>query len=255
MQHIGYKTLAGELWLVVPFYWLIRLGHIWIWGIGAFTNWKYEIFSFGLSVFLAGITQLWIIRPLLDVGENIFIAPTTFRDGFWIAALSYIAKQIWDVSKSILLGRQVFPEEKRAKTIQKRYDYFKWKYNAQIEKEIRDKYHFQSSIKQNEFLYIFYSIMIYEDHCRPPFVRACEYAMKFLLWKREMSLGVMQVKTSKLISSRTSINLALDRLYQAYNNCDGADKVYWTAFSYNPSHSYAVEVCAIHTELVKMLVA
>lgn len=127
--------------------------------------------------------------------------------------------------------------------------------NIQIEKEIRDKYQFPSSIIQNEFLYIFYSVMIYEDHCRPPFVRACEYAMKFLLRKREMSLGVMQVKTSKLISSRKSINLALDKLYQAYNDCDGNDKVYWAAFRYNPSNSYAVEVCAIHRELVKMLTA
>lgn len=246
LQYFEMEDVAKNLWLVVPIFWVMRILHILIWNIVPFTNWQYEITSMIISLLLGEGTLFCIIRPLIDLDENIFINAVEIRDAFWIAALSYIAKTIWDISKASLSGYSVFPSWKRAQTIAARYNAFKWKYDAEIKVILRDHYSFTDEVAKKHFLCLLYSIMIYEDHCRPQLIRYCEYIVKFFNWKATMSLGIMQVQTKCFISNRTSIKLAIEKLYKAYSSAAKKDRIYNAISDYNHGVNYSTEVHTIY---------
>ena len=252
-QYFSLENFAWDLWLVVPLYWIFRFIHIVVWDISAFTNWRYEFTSMFISMLLGEGTLFFVIRPLISSGESIFIDQTEFRDAFWFAAISYLAKLSWDISKASLSGYSVFPSEKRAKTILARYHHFKWIYGAQINITLRDNCKFDDDHMREHFECLLYAIMIYEDHCRPKVIRFIEYVVKIFRWNATMSLGIMQVQSQKWISSRTSIDLAIKKMYAAFSSSNGANRVYDTIFDYNPSTDYYVEVHAIHYDLIGML--
>lgn len=249
LQHFSMDDIARNLWLVVPFYWILRIVYIYLWNIASFTNWKYEITSMFVSLLLGESTLFFILRPLIDADEQIFIDAVVFRDAFWIAALSYIAKLLWDISKSSLSGYSVFPIAKRNQTIIARYYSFKWEFDAEISVILRDNYSFSSDESRRQFLCMLYSIMIYEDHCRPKFIRFFEYIIKILRWKKKMSLGIMQVQTTKIIGNRTSIRMAIDKLYCAFSFAQNSDGIKAAISDYNHGTSYSVEVLTIYTIL------
>ena len=251
LQYNEMASTARDLWLVVPLYWTLRIIHIFVWNIAAFTNWKYEILSMIISLLLGEGTLFYILRPLIDSNKSVFIDATEIRDAFWIAALSYTAKFIWDISKFSLSGRSVFPSEKRAQTISKRYYAFKWEYGAEIDVVLRDNYYFVSDLSKNQFLCLFYSIMIYEDHCRPKIIRWFEYLIKAFRWNSVMSLGIMQVQTKQFISNRTSIKMAIERLYTIFSKAPNASGIRDTLWDYNHGENYYDEVTTIYAILLR----
>lgn len=252
LQFFSHAHVARELWLIVPIFWLFRIFHIIIWDLSSFTNWRYEFTSMAISLLISEGTLFFIIRPLIDAGESIFIDQTELRDAFWIAVISYLIKLFWDIAKATLSGYSVFPAEKRSQTILKRYDKFKWFYGVYINEELK-KYSFDTDIKRDHFLCLLYSIMIYEDHCRPALVRGVEYIIKFFRPNTTMSLGVMQVKTEVLISNRTSIHLAIKKLYDSFSMANKSDWIFKAAINYNPSRSYYFEIYTIYTCLSSQL--
>lgn len=253
LQYFQLNNIARELWLVVPLYWIFRIIHIVIWDISAFTNWKYEFTSMIISILIGEGTLFLIVRPLIDAGESIFIDQTAFRDAFWFAALSYLAKLTWDISKATLTGYSVFPSEKRAKTILKRYEHFNNIYGKLIEKKLNDNYEFDNENQRKHFLCLFYSIMIYEDHCRPKAIRFVEYIVKLFCWNRTMSLGIMQVQSKRIISSKTSIDLAINKIYTTFINSKNPRWLYYTSIDYNPNYKYFCEIASIYYDLSGML--
>ena len=250
LQYNEMASTARDLWLVVPFYWFLRIIHIFVWNIAAFTNWKYEILSMIISLLLGEGTLFCILRPLIDSNQSVFIDAAEIRDAFWIAALSYTAKFIWDISRFSLSGRSVFPSEKRAQTISKRYYAFKWEYGAEIDVVLRDNYYFVSDLSKNQFLCLLYSIMIYEDHCRPKIIRWLEYLIKAFRRNSVMSLGIMQVQTRQIISNRTSIKMAIEKLYNVFSNATDAHGVMEAIWDYNCGEHYSAEVSTIYTILL-----
>ena len=250
LQHYEMESIARDLWLVVPFYWVLRIIHICVWNIASFTNWKYEILSLIVSLLLGEGTLFYILRPLIDSDQSVFIDAAEIRDAFWIAALSYTAKFIWDITKFSLSGYSVFPAEKRAQTISTRYNEFKWEYGAEIDVVLRDNYCFVSDISKKQFLCLLYSIMIYEDHCRPKMIRWLEYLVKVFRWNTVMSLGIMQVQTKQIISNRTSIKMAIEKLYNVFSNATDASGVSTAIWDYNRGENYYAEVSTIYSILL-----
>lgn len=252
LQFFSYTHVARDLWLIVPFFWLFRVFHIIIWDLSGFTNWRYEFTSMIISLIISEGTLFLIIRPLIDAGEPIFIDRTELRDAFWIAIISYLVKLFWDIAKATLSGYNVFPVQKRSQTILKRYDKFRWHYGIFINEELK-KFSFVSDIKREHFLCLLYSIMIYEDHCRPVIIRGIEYIVKLFRPNAVMSLGIMQVQTETLINNRTSIRFAIKKLHNSFSLADEGDWIYSAAMDYNPSDSYYWEVCTIYDCLVSHL--
>ena len=88
-------------------------------------------------------------------------------------------------------------EKRKEKYIFSRYKQFKIKYGRIVSAN--------SECLVDECL--IYAIMIVENYNRSPFIRQIE-KIKFLLTKKKMSLGIMQVKTVSMITNEQSVEIA-----------------------------------------------
>lgn len=253
LQHFSLESVALDLWLLVPFYWLFRIAFYLIKNLFSFVNWKYELYAFSLSILLSEGTLFFLIRPLIESNESIFIDATEFRNAFWFALIAYLAKLFWDISKHHFEGENIFPDSKRRNIISTRYQRFIRRFGMYIDDAIATQCTFNSKADEEHFKCLFYAIMIYEDYCRPFMVRCLEYIIRYLHIKREMSLGIMQYKTTKIISDNQSIDLAIDKIYSYYAKENNRFSAVCSAIeAYNQGADYSLEVHAIYYNLIEL---
>ena len=253
MQSIDVGFIARDLWLVVPLYWALRGVIAFIRNTIELLNLKFEITAFIISIIISEGTLFFIIRPLIDSNETVFISLTQFRDAFWFAAFTYLATLLWNVTKSITTGDKVYPARKTEMTIIHRYKKFHKRYNCHIGSVLNDIYLFTDSILEQHFTCLLYSIMIYEDYNRPCLIRGLEYVGKFFNKNTSYTLGIMQIDTKTFISSKKSISLAIQKMYPVFTLSDLNTKLYDTITNYNTSQKYYEEVLSIYETLKKHL--
>ena len=253
LQHIGCEALCRAAWSILPLYWLIRLIHIAAKNLFLFINWPYELAAALLSLLLGeGIFFLFLL-PLLNTDTPIFIPIEELRNAVWFAIIAYLAKVLWDISKTLLDAKRLYPEEKRRRIIQKRYDKFSGKYGGYLLELVDSLFPQTHSLLKGNFICLVYAIMIYEDYNRPCLMRFMERCLKRLFPAREMTLGIMQVKTTVMISDRDSIRLAVEKLLSAFSEETGEAALYRAIENYNGGCDYSFEVQAIYETLLELL--
>lgn len=245
LQYFSYNCLVRSLWLVVPLYWALRFVVALFQGMLRFLNLGFQLVLFVCSVLISEGTFFLIILPLLDDKKQIFIDLEQFRDAFWFAVLCFIAKFIWDLAKQGMIGSTVYPPGKMSKEIIRRYDKYYFKYIEFIDKCIDRECQFHSPLQRESFRCMVFSIMIYESYNRPIMFRVMEYVIKFFCPRKTMSLGIMQVQTDRMISNKTSILLAVRKLYKVFSAGEGAEAIDEAIDDYNPSPDYFNEVKTI----------
>lgn len=253
LQSLSMGGLAMDLWLVVPLYWLLRFLHTVFWNRLNLVNWRYDLPAFITSVVLGELILFTIIRPLIINEKTVFINLEQFRDAFWFAAFTYLAKLFWDIFKGKTTNESLYPSKKKVRIIQCRYNKFHKKYNTFIEEQLQNEYTFPNENYKQNFVCLVYSVMIYEDHSRPFMVRIVEYILKILCWKCSFSLGIMQVQSKKIIGNKSSIMLAIKKLYGTFINSKTDEKIYKTISDYNSGDKYYEEVYAIYVQLKELL--
>lgn len=241
----------NSLWMLIPAFWMLRFLYMVVKNRIIFLNFKYELSACFVSLLLGEGTFFLIIEPLLAEGECIWIPTTEIRDAVWFAIIAYLAKTVWDIMRRNFHGDNLYPAEKRQKIINRRYDKFSLKYGALIRNEVENQYAV-SKEKQGQLICVVYAIMIYEDYNRPAIIRMFEYVMKFIMPKRTMTLGIMQVTSNKLISNKTSIKMAIEKIGRSFLE-SSEDSVYLAIQGYNSSGDYYPEVRAIYEELAQLL--
>ena len=252
LQAFSCETIVRSLWLLVPLYWGLRFAVMIARDTFCFQNWWVQITLLFASLLLSEGTYFLIIR-LLDEEKTVFIDVAQFRDAFWFAVLCFIAKFVWDYFKRKMIGDVVFPPQKKANVILRRYDKYQRKYNEIIETSLDRNCVFKSRTQRMRFCCLIYAIMVYEDHNRPAWFRLMEYAIKMLCPRRLMSLGIMQIQTNRLISSRASIQLAIRKLYKTFSSVAGSTAIEEAIGDYNPDSLYLNEVRAIYDEIAHYL--
>ena len=253
LQYFSLEAIALDLWLLVPFYWLLRLMIYSIKNMLVFVNWKYEIYAFIVSLLLSEGTMFLLIRPLIESEESVFLDAAEFRNAFWYALITYLATLFWDISKHYFDGEMVFPNSKRAKIITTRYKKYIRRFGSHIDKALSTRCTFNCIADEESFKCLLYAIMFYEDYCRPPIVHWSEYLIRVLHLKREMSLGIMQYTTTDIISDNQSIDLAIDKLFSYYSKENNrSDAVSSAIGAYNRGSDYLFEVYAIYNHLIEL---
>ena len=253
LQLFSLEKIVCYLWLLIPFYWALRIVYALLGDAFAFINWHTQILIFLLSLLLGEGTLFWIILPLIESGQSIFIEVEAFRDAFWYATLAYIAKFLWDMAKRHLMGKDVFPSEKKTEVIVRRYNKYHSKYDEYIQHILNKGHRFKSDKQKAHFVCLLYAIMIYETHNRPLWARVVEYDVKLFCPNRIMSLGIMQIQTSNWIGNKTSINQAITKLYAAFSKSNISSKIEDSIRDYNPSDRYYEQVVSIYYKLCQYL--
>lgn len=253
LQLLELTTIIYDLWLLIPAYWLLRIVFALLSDTFAFTNWIIQLVALFFSLLIGEGTLFCIIFPLVNKDESIFISATAFRDAFWYAVLVFFAKIIWDTVKNNLVGKVLFPSDKKVDVIIRRYKRYKKKYHEYIQYILNKECVFKSNKQRDHFECLLFAIMIYEIHNRPLWARMLEYCIKLICPNRTMSLGVMQVQSNELISNRMSIALAIEKLYAVFSTSDNELKLINSILDYNSSDRYCEQVGAIYEELCQFL--
>lgn len=229
-----------SLWMLPIAFWVLRFLYMIIKNRIIFLNLKYEFSACFVSLLLSEGIFFLIIRPLLIERGSIWIPTTEIRDAVWFAIIAYLAKTVWDIMKRNFQGDKLYPAEKRREIINKRYDKFSLKYGKLIRSEVENRYAL-SEERRGQLICTVYAIMIYEDYNRPAVIRMFEYVIKFIIPKRTMTLGIMQVSSNKLISSKTSIKMAIERVSRPFLE-SSENSVYEAIHGYNRGGDYCSEL-------------
>ena len=249
--HYLNSDYVESLWCLIPVFWVFRLIYMVGRNVFVFLNLKYEMIAFALSLALGEGVFFCIIKPLLIEGEQIWISSAALRDALWYAILAYLAKTAWEIMKKSFGEENIYPYECRSKIVMKRYDKFSMKYGNDVLAALSNYPQESMTVETREqIIRVIYAIMIYEDYNRPFGVRLVEWTMKatFFRW-RTMSLGIMQVRTNRLISSRESIKLAAPSIINSFLASQN-DPIYDSIFQHNPDQNYVEETISIYNILL-----
>ena len=190
-QAVHFDSFTIHCYLIVVYYWLIRICVVILYGRGALTNWATQLFywitSIGLSIY---------VYKLIDKVDKILPDPASLRDEMWILIILFI----YSTFNKMTFGRAGTIKRKE-RYLNKTYIHLKSKYDKTISKECNNYF----------FIQVVYSIMIYENFNRPIIVRWIEY-IHFWITKKPHTLGIMQITSSKWINNEQSISLAIKKI-------------------------------------------
>lgn len=252
-QRLGWDALCRSLWLTVPLYWVLRALYITVKNRSWLINRRYELLSAAASLLLGEGVFFGVLVPLMEAGESVFIPVRDLRNAIWFAILAYITKAAWDVCKDAFEDGRLYSREMRSRAIRRRYDVFSRRYGEWIRSLADGCCPAEHRSRRGELVCLLYAVMIYEDHNRPPLFRAAERLRMALRPGKEMTLGIMQVKTRRPISDKESIRLAAEKLAAAYLGHLRNDPLWHALRDYNSGDGYVREVAAIYNELLQLL--
>lgn len=241
-QTIKIDSLIDKCYFIVIYYWAFRL----IWNIVynrlRLTDWIQLIVYWTSSIGLA----LWIYSNIKEVNK-ILPDGKGLIDQMWILIIAFL----YSLFNNLQIG-QYRTIKRKDNYIRSRYMEFKDEYNDIIHPFFGNTF----------YEALTYSIMIYEDFNRPPVIRALENAFS-LITHRQLTLGVMQVKTDRYIDNKESVRLALKKIARDNNtyireqNDSGNDIYVYDLISsiankYNGgSHGYSNEIIDIFNYINK----
>lgn len=209
------------LWVIVPLYYAIRDLIIIIDGKWCFvTVWR-DVFCIVFGTILSyGIVSFFKLywNRIDPVGALI--------DNLWIAVFAFIYAVIKSLASSVAT---VDTEKKNALYMGISYAKHKDKYDDVIKKVLGEEYDRLSPIV--------YAIIVAEDYNRPKFTRAIEYFVFIVTPVRKtMSLGVMQFRTNKFITSKESVIQGTKKVLEKYKETYDFNEI---VCDYNSDENYA----------------
>ena len=179
--------LLANSYMIIVYYWLYRGLYYILRGAFHLANWPifllYMIVSVGIAIWIYGF---------VESVDSILPGKEALRDQLWIL----IAIFVYQVVNGLQINRTGTEDRKHRYAMRKYYEFAK-KYSEVV--DANSEYVIDADL--------LYALMIVENYNRPPLVRMVEN-LKFRMSHKRMSLGVMQVKTDKMIDDKESIKQA-----------------------------------------------
>lgn len=250
MQRMDLSNISIVGQLIVIFYWAIRIIYILITNRFGITNWAYEITEMVISIILNSIVNFAIIRPILNDNESLFISATEFRDAFWFSTIAYSFGLAWKIAKEYTTHDKIYSSDRLQQFIIHRYHILRQKYEKTVLETIRNEFSFPNECIKNSYICTVFSIMIYEDYCRPPVFRGLERLMFLLRLRRNMSLGIMQVQSYLCLNNTESLKMGMRKIYSVFAKNSFSYSSYLEAImEYNCGKNYFDQVQIIYNTI------
>jgi len=193
-----FAFLLANSYMIIVYYWIYRGLYYICRGAFHLANWPifmlYMIVSVGIAIWIYGFVESL---------DSILPGKEALRDQLWIL----IAIFVYQVVNGLQINRTGTEDRKHRYALRKYHEFVK-KYSEVVDANC--EYEVDADL--------LYAIMIVENYNRPPLVRMVEN-QKFRLSHKRMSLGIMQVKTDKMIDDKESIRQAagiISKLRQEY---------------------------------------
>ena len=233
LYYFNLDRFVVNIFLVNIYYVIFRLLFNLFTNRGRLLNWYRQFIYWAAIIVISYVTYVKII----SVKANILPDFTTLANELWIIILIFI----FQVTNNIRLSKNA-TEKRKQNYLKMRYKKLKKLYGSLIQ-----------NITNNEVLEaLTYSIMIYEDFNRPKIARFFEN-IRFRLTRKSLTLGIMQVKSDRLISDEESVILGANKIVESYSdylqkiNHNHNEYQDWIAYdfiisNYNVGTSYSSEI-------------
>lgn len=229
---------SKQLFFYVPYYYLYRLILICvILRRKELYSLEYELTNTVLGILVA----IFLIKFFLNDPSTIFIPVSEMVNEFWLIIFLLVYKFIVLLLDKVFNQKTVVGDRRLNRYICKQFDRFFKKYEdvTYIGKDDRIVW------------VLLYSIMIFEDYNRGPFIRMIERVK--IMFHHRATVGIMQVASEHNLSDKESIieayNLLRYKIMQGdLETCDEMQIEYY-AYQYNPDENYSKSVAYIFETL------
>ncbi|WP_374374508.1 hypothetical protein [Tabrizicola sp.] len=216
-------------WIVV-YYYIIRAAYFPIFGLQRLISWNRFIIHSGIGVLAAAAAFQYLILPKKSLLPNL----ETAGNELWLALLVFV----YAVGNNVVISDSG-GWGRRNSYVRNSYNTARTHYGKLIDEQISD----------DLLKLISYAIIVFENYCRPPVVRAIER-----IWpsKNGRTTGIMQVASNVPLSDEESVKLGLKILSKSWQ--DHAHKGKWDRIQsavadYNKDDGYVYKV----NEIMEMI--
>jgi hypothetical protein len=232
----GYPWLRISIFWVAIYYYVVRACIIVLLNRQRLISWTRFAGHALIGVAAALLAYKYLILP------NRSLIPDLNSAGneLWLAILAFL----YAVANKILLPGGP-GARRRNNFIQQHYNGARREFGALIDEKIKD----------DLLKLIAYSVLIYEDYCRPPAVRQLERAA---WWKERRTTGIMQVSADRPLSDEESVSRGTDLLLASWQKHAMPDTGRWervrsTIADYNKDEDYINRVWEVMEIVAKRI--
>lgn len=204
-------------------------------------NVKYEISIALVGVLLGILLNMFFLQKT----NTLFISVEELREELWFAIILVIYGTIKNVLDLKVKQDDILTEKQLQIYIVKKFDIFYKKYSSALNID-----------RKNAYLCItLFAIMIFEDFNRGPIIRAIEKIKVKAGY--EATIGVMQVKSDKIISNIESVDKAYKLIAQYGKDSLGRElsegEVEDIAVEYNCGEKYSESIAYIYSRILEYI--
>lgn len=228
----GHADLRVGIYWVAIYYYAIRFIYILVMNLHRLVSWPRFAFHSGV-----GLAAAWLVYQALII-PNRSLLPNldTAGNELWLAIFAFLYAAANKVTASGGPGAR-----RRNDFIKRSFIRAEFSYGTLINDKMSD----------DKLELITYAILIYEDYCRPPSVRALE---RLCFWKERRTTGIMQVASPKALSDEESVKLGTQKLSASWQRF-AEENLYMrtqsTVTDYNKDSDYLHHVLEVMEILAK----
>lgn len=218
---------------VVPYYYALRAFVILMFNRHRLISWPRYIGHSILGIAFAALAYNYLILPNLSLIPDL----ETAGNELWLALIAFL----YAVANKITLSGG--PGARRRNTfVNSHYLAARARFGEQIDSKVSDEL----------LKLVAYSVLVYEDYCRPPAIRTLE---RLAVWKKRRTTGIMQVAADEALTDVESVNRGLDILLASWEKYS-SEEYLWSRIrlsisDYNMDEDYIQRVQEVMEILAK----
>jgi len=205
--------------MVVPYYYVVRAGIIFLFNRHRLISWPRYIGHALFGIGIAALAYNYLIVPNRSLLPDL----ETAGNELWLALLAFL----YAVANKIPLSGG--PGARRRNVfVNVHYTTARRLYGGIIDMKVTD----------NLLKLVAYSVLVYEDYCRPPAIRILE---RLAWWKKKRTTGIMQVSAADVLTDYESVSRGLDILLASWDTYSCEERwlrVRSTIADYNKDEDY-----------------
>lgn len=221
----GYPLLRIDIFWVAIYYYIIRAAVIFLLNREGLISWSRYIGHAAIGIAASLVAYKYLILPNRSLLPNLDQA----GNEVWLAIFAFL----YAVANKVALPDG--PGARRRNGFVKRhYNQARHRFGNVIDAKIED----------DILKLILYSVLVYEDYCRPPAIRRVERA---IWWKKRRTTGIMQVASDRSLSDWESVEAETNILLSSWARHASDDDDVWvqvrsTIADYNQDDDYISKV-------------
>ncbi|WP_137111167.1 hypothetical protein [Rhodobacter sp. SY28-1] len=228
----GNDELRLQSYWIAVYYFLIRAVYFPVFGLHQLIDWRRFSLHAGMGLAAAWAAYRFLILPKKSLLPDL----ETAGNELWLAMIFFmyaLANSITVVDSRSAGRRNSF--------VAKRYLSARYRYGALIDE----------STTEDLLKLIVYSVIVFEDYCRPPIVRFVE---RTLFWRAGRTTGVMQVSSECRLDDMESVKLGTAKLKESW--VDHKEESFWervrsVVADYNRDDDYVYKVLEVMEIIAK----